>query len=94
MEKNQLEEAMGYFNHYLKYDSLDTDILFNRAICLQNTNQLQLAIDDYSRILDQKDWDRESYYQRALCYYQLGNIEATRADCDSMLRNNFCVLAQ
>lgn len=67
------DSAIYDFNHFLKLDSLEFDIYYDRAICYKLTGRYAEAMKDFNKVIEQDSKDMESIYFLAECKYVSGD---------------------
>ena len=69
-------------------DTVDMQVLYDRALCYKEIKYYDNAIKDLSQVLQKQKKDLEAYYERAYCYYMNGDAEKSKIDLDSVLLTN------
>ncbi len=95
-DRGRIHMQLGMFNiAVLDYnllleqqDSVDMEVLFNRAICNKELQYYDNAIKDLSELLEKGQKDIQAYYERAYCYYMNKAPEKSKVDLDSVLLTN------
>lgn len=77
------------YNVFLEHcDSVDNEVLFNRAMCFKKINYYDNAIKDLTHVIDITGKDLEAYYERAFCHYMNKAFDKSSDDLDSVLLTN------
>lgn len=69
----EYESAIAEFSQAIKYDSIGSDLYFNRASCLLALNQQQEGLTDFERVVQLKPEDAESWQQ-------IGDVKLSMGD--------------
>lgn len=89
MQLGMFNIAVLDYNLFLEQqDSVDLEVLFNRAICNKELKYYDNAIKDLSELLEKGQKDIQAYYERAFCHYMNKAPEKSKVDLDSVLLTN------
>ncbi len=64
------------------------DLLMARGVAQMQAGRHAEAIETFSEIIRRKPEFAEGWNKRATVHYMAGNLDASRADCDEVLRRN------
>lgn len=84
MKIGKIDKALADFNCFLKKDSTDFDILFNKSVCHKELEQYLEAIFYFKKAIVIKPDNYESYYLSAICKFELSNFNEALVDMDSI----------
>ncbi|MBX2877084.1 MAG: tetratricopeptide repeat protein [Saprospiraceae bacterium] len=89
MQLKKYNLAILDYNTFLEQgDTVDMQVLYDRALCYKEIKYYDNAIKDLTQVLEKQDKDLEAYYERAHCYYMNKNLEQSKIDLDTVLLTN------
>ena len=79
-EKNNWSLSEAYFDSCLQIDPIHFDAHYNRAICRENQQNIEGAINDYGAMIYLNPTFTEALWSRATLRYQIGHYELANED--------------